>query len=143
MQTKSLIKTRLSILLILLGVILVAIFHSCKKYPDGPVFSIHTKTQRLSNTWKVENYKINNTDYTSLMSNYTETFSKNGAYSYIWGISSGSGVWVFQNDDREIKLYGNNNQSSRTLVILRLEEKSLWYYYIDGNDMHELHMLPE
>ena len=42
---------------------------SCKKYPDGPEFSLRTRKERLANTWKVDNYKINGTDFTSLLAN--------------------------------------------------------------------------
>ncbi|MBC7411776.1 MAG: hypothetical protein H7331_04905 [Bacteroidia bacterium] len=112
----------------------------CKKYPDGPEFTIKTRTERLANTWKVDNYSINGTDYTSLVSSYNETFTNKGAYSYSWSFFNGSGTWDFQNKDKEVKLTGSDKQSSRTLFILKLEEKSLWYYYMDGNDRYELHL---
>lgn len=114
---------------------------SCKKYPDGPTISLRSRAERVANTWKIENYKINSTDFTSLVSGYNETFTKKGAYSYIWGILSGSGTWKFQNKDTEIKLSGNDSHSSRTLYILKLEENSFWYYTMDGNDKHEYHLV--
>jgi hypothetical protein len=113
---------------------------SCKKYPNGPEFSLRTRTERLSNTWKIDNYKINGDDYTSLIPSYTETFTKKGLYNYSWSVFEGSGTWSFQNHDKEVKLNGTDNQASRTLIILKLEEKSLWYYYMDGNDKHEFHL---
>jgi len=106
------------------------------------MLSLRSRAERVANVWKVENYKINGSDYTSLVSSYTETFSKSGGYSYSWGILSGSGNWTFQNSDKEIKLSGNDGQSSRTLFIQKLEEKSFWYYYMDGNDKYELHLVP-
>ena len=134
-------KTR-SILLAILGVLTIATIESCKKYPDGPGFSLRSRTERVANTWKVENYKVNGTDYTSLVSSYTEVFLKEGAYSYSWGKLSGTGHWAFQNSDKEIKLNGSDDHASRTLYILRLEEKSFWYYYMDGNDRAEIHLIP-
>ena len=136
-------RAKISLLLVLAIVLIAPTFQSCKKYPDGPMFSIHTRTQRVSNTWKVENYKINGSDYTSFVSSYTEIYSKTGTYSYIWGMANGSGTWAFQNDDKEIRLSGNDGQSSRVLTILKLEEKSFWYTWMDGNDKHELHLLPK
>lgn len=114
----------------------------CKKYEDGPTLSLRSRSERVANNWKVENYKINNTDFTSLLSNYRETFTKNGDYYYVWGSLNGNGTWAFQNNDVEIRLTGIDNQSSRTLVILKLEEKSFWYYYKDGSDKHEIHLIP-
>ncbi len=89
----------------------------------------------------MDNYKINGADYTSLLTSYNETFSKNGAYAYDWSLFSGAGTWKFQHNDMEILLTGNDNQSSRTLFILKLEEKSFWYYYTKDGDRHECHMI--
>ncbi len=138
MKTK---RTRLSIVFIVLCALAIPTTQSCKKYEDGPAFSLRTRTARVANTWKVENYKINGDDFTSLVSSYTETFTKKGAYSYSWGILDGSGTWEFQNKDAEIKLNGNDGQASRTLFILKLEENAFWYYYMDGNNKNELHLI--
>ena len=116
-------------------------FESCQKYEDGPMISFYSRTSRVANTWKVDNYKVNGTDYTSLVSGYSEVFTKGGAYSYDWSLISGSGTWAFQNKDKEIKLTGTNNQSDRVLYILKLENKEFWYYYMDGSDKKEFHMV--
>lgn len=130
-----------STLFILLLVGTMAPFlQGCNKYSDGPILSVVSRTERLANIWKVENYKIDGTDYTSIVTNYTEIFSKSGAYSYDWGILGGSGTWAFQNNDMEVKLTGNDNQTSRTLYILKLEEKAFWYYYTDNDKRHEFHL---
>ena len=112
----------------------------CNKYSEGPILSVLSRTERLANIWKVENYKIDGTDYTSIVTNYTEVFSKGGAYSYDWGILGGSGTWQFQNNDMEVKLTGDDNQTSRTLYILKLEEKTLWYFYTQNDKRHEFHL---
>lgn len=138
MKTK---KTSLAIGLAVIFALTIPAIQSCKKYEEGPVFSVRSRAERVANTWKVENYKINGTDFTSLVSGYSETFTKKGAYSYSWSILSGTGTWKFQNSDTEIKLNGSDGQSSRTLVILKLEEKAFWYYYMDGNDRNELHLI--
>ncbi|MBI5539429.1 MAG: hypothetical protein HY951_05175 [Bacteroidia bacterium] len=114
---------------------------SCKKYSEGPFFSLISRTERVSNTWKVDNYKFNGNDYTSLVTNYTETYTKNGNYSYNWSAISGTGTWAFQNKDAEIKITGIDNQSTVTLFIIKLEEKQFWYYYMDGTDKKEYHMI--
>jgi len=133
---------KLPVLVILSASLVMLSAEGCKKYPDGPTFTLHSRTERVANTWKVDNYKINGDDYTSLMSDYTETYTKDGNYSYVWGSLSGSGLWKFQNKDKEIALTGINNQSNYTLVILKLEEKEFWYYYMDGSDKKEFHMIP-
>lgn len=118
---------------------------SCGKYEDGPGLSLRSKTARVSNTWKVEQYLYNGADQTStfhgLLPNYRETYDKDGNYSFSYDGNSGSGRWEFQNDKLEIKRSGVSSQSSETLVILRLKEKEFWYYIMDGNDKEEVHMI--
>lgn len=127
--------------ILMLSVMTVLTIQGCKKYPDGPGISFRSRTERVANTWRVDNVKINGTDYTSLYSDYTETFTREGQYSYSWGILSGSGLWEFQNNDKEIRLTGITNQESFTLVIEKLEEKQFWYYYMDGDNKKEFHMI--
>ncbi len=127
-----------TILLLLFGIIFSNLT-SCKKYPDGPTISLRSRKERISNNWKVENYKINGSDFTSIVTNYKETFTKEGNYSYSWDLLNGSGTWKLQNNDEEIKLTGSESQTSRTLFILKLEEDSFWYYSMNGSDKHELH----
>ena len=133
-------KMKLTAIIIISGLMLFGI-QSCKKYEDGPMFSLSSRTQRVANKWKVDNYKVNGTDYTSLVSDYTETYTKAGAYSYQWGILSGTGTWAFQNNDAEILITGIDNQSTVTLVIQKLEEKQFWYYIMDGSDKKEYNMI--
>lgn len=134
-------KNKISVLLFFLVAISISTFQACRKYSDGPLFSFHSRTERVANTWKVDNYKVNGNDYTSLVSGYTETYTKGGDYYYSFGSLSGTGKWEFQNKDAEIRITGINNQSSQTLYILKLEEKQFWYYYMDGNDKKEFHLV--
>ena len=134
-------KNRISTFVILIAVLVIATNMGCKKYPEGPMISFHSRAERVANTWKVDNYKINGSDYTSLVAGYTEMYTKEGNYSYSWGGVNGTGTWVFQNKDSEIRITGTSNQSDYTLVILKLEEKQFWYYYMDGKDKKEFHMI--
>lgn len=119
----------------------LAVVQSCQKYEDGPMISLTSRKNRVANTWKVDNYKINGTDYTSLVTGYEETFSKDGAYAYDWGILDGSGTWAFKNNEQDIQLSGSDDHASRKLTILKLEEDQFWYTYLDGNDKYEMHLI--
>lgn len=123
---------------------IIALISSCKKYPEGPGLTIRTNTHRLVNVWKVEKVLLNNSDVTSSFTsiNYTETYDKDGNYSFNSTIGNGSGRWVFENNDTQIKRNGVSNQSSATLTILRLKEKSFWYTMVDGSDTYEFHFIP-
>ena len=135
------LKNKTSVLAIILAGMMIIITSGCKKYPDGPMISFYSRTQRVAHAWKVDNYKMNGNDLTSLYSNYTETYTKDGNYSYSWGMLSGTGKWSFQNKDKEILLSGISNQNTYTLEILKLEEKAFWYSYMDGGNKKEFHMI--
>lgn len=121
-------------------------FASCKKYEEGPAISFRSKTARVANTWKVEQYLFNGADETNafnaLFPNYREVYDKEGNYSYSFDTNNtGSGRWEFQSNNEEIKRSGVSSQPTETLVILKLKEKEFWYYYMDGNDRSEFHMI--
>ena len=126
---------------VVLAVLMLVGVQSCSQYPDNNGITLVSKIDRVSKTWKVDNYKINGVDYTSLVTSYTETYTKQGAYSYQWAILGGTGTWEFQNKDAEIRISGDNNLTSRTIFILKLEDKEFWYYYIDGADKKEFHFI--
>jgi hypothetical protein len=130
----------LMILAIFAGFSLVGT-QSCSQYPDNEGITLVSRIERVTNTWKVDNYKVNDVDFTSLLTAYTETYTREGDFSFQWAILGGTGTWSFQNNYAEIKINGVDNLSSRTLYILKLEEKSFWYYYMDGNDKKEFHMI--
>ena len=114
----------------------------CGKYEDGPGFSLLPKTERLSNTWRVglatENGKDITSHYTDI--NYTETYEADGFYSYASNNSTGAGRWEWSNDRKTVRRYAVDGQPTRVMYILRLKEKELWYYYMDGYDRIEFHM---
>lgn len=134
-------KNKKTIVLALLAGLSLTTVQSCKKYESGPALSLQSRTARVANTWKVDNYKVNGNDYTSLMTGYSETFTKDGIYSYEWSVFGGTGKWEFQQQDEQIKISGIDTQPSQTLYILKLESKEFWYYYMDGNDKKEFHMI--
>ncbi len=133
-------KIKFTSLIIIIGLMTFSI-QSCQKYEDGPLISLNSRAERVANTWKVDNYKVNGTDFTSVVSDYTETFTKAGNYSYQWGVFGGTGTWAFQKNDEEILITGTDNQSTQTLVIQKLEQKQFWYYIMDGDDKKEFHMI--
>ncbi|MDG2370036.1 MAG: glycoside hydrolase family 43 C-terminal domain-containing protein [Flavobacteriales bacterium] len=105
-------------------------FHSCKKYDDGPAFSLRSKTSRLTGEWEVvrigsavypqNGYSLEfefdkNGDFT-----YGTSYSYNGQnYSYAYG-----GEWEFSSDKEDIEITINN--SVLTFEINRLTNKELW-----------------
>lgn len=134
-------KTKSTVLLSLIMAIVLITFQSCNKYEEGPAFSMRTRTARVANLWEIETYTVNGVYSPVDMTNYTESFTSKGQYRYVWEKRQGTGIWEFQSNDEQIKLFGNDTHSNRTLFILKLEEEAFWYYFMEGNDRHEFHLV--
>jgi hypothetical protein len=128
----------------LFAAIIVALtFTACKKYPDGPMLSFRSKTDRLCNTWQVQSATINGADSTSIYSsmNYTIQFTTNNLVneSYM-GISGNVGTWAFDSKKENILLTESGTVS--TLEILKLEKSALWLQETDNGYTEVLHLIP-
>ena len=116
--------------LILLGVIVILstmTFDSCKKYEDGPAFSLRSKTARLTGTWKVDEWGGQDLQYDAFF-----IFEKNGDFemklTYGGASSSIMGDWEWKSGKEEIKIdFDNEDFTDATLEILRLTNKEFWF----------------
>lgn len=131
---------RISFALFAMGILAA----SCNKYPEGPALSIRTATHRVVNTWKPELVTVNNTDVTGSYSSvsYTETYDKDGNYSYNTSVGGGSGKWSFESNKTAVRRNGVSGQPTVDMEILRLKEKEFWFKFTDGGDVYEFHMIP-
>ncbi len=140
---------KISIFVLLFAGLMMPTIQSCKKYPDGPSISLRSRTARVANSWRVERYLKNGIDQTgnfiASKSNYVEIFTKENNWSFVYlntsdgKIKSGGGTWHFINDDKQIlRTEGGDNQ---LLHIMRLKQNEFWYYYMDGSDTKEFHLV--
>jgi hypothetical protein len=137
-------KTFFLIAIILLCLPLV--LNSCKKYEEGPVFSLASKKSRVVNVWKLEKMLVNNTDATSLFlliaPAYTVEFEKNNTYTITWTQNSEeTGVWAFDGARDNLVLTPSHANNISEWRILRLKSNELWAEYHDGNDTMEVHLV--
>jgi 5'(3')-deoxyribonucleotidase len=122
---------------------------ACKKYPDGPLISFHTKTERVANNWKVAQALDNGSDVTSDYNKYELDLSKNGGasltakyrflgtdYDFVT-----TGNWVFVSNKEKIAFDFNNNDADGVYQILKLEEDEMWLKK-DGGTL-ELHFVTQ
>ncbi len=130
-------------LYILLAMFSASTFQGCKKEQNSPMTGLHSSTEFIAGTWKAEKYTIDGEDYTSSISGYTETYSKEGNYHYSLGSIAEINNWFFKNNNKEVSITGISNNLSNTLYILKLEVNEFWYYYMDGNDRKELHLIQQ
>jgi len=124
---------------------------SCKKYEDGPAFSIRSKKERISNVWKVEYYSENGTDKTdyfnSTFANTLIAINKDKSYFLSYKFNNvvdyvESGNWKFNSNKTFIILYKTSPGTDTTdMKIKRLKEDELWL--LDGNSiLKEYHLVP-
>ena len=127
---------------------------SCKKYPDGPSFSLLSKKERLSNSWvisKVLEDGVDKTgDYQTAYKNYNVIINKSGTYSLSYQVLgvvnyNENGNWTFNGDKTYVTLDpSSNNNSNFSLKILRLKETDLWLYDENNNGKKiEYHFTPK
>lgn len=127
---------------------------SCKKYDEGPGFSLRTKKARLCNEWSVKQYFENHEDKTSsyrnLIPEEVMELKKNGTYSYNevsnwpWGSPSDAGKWEWK-DDKESFVTTSETQSKTTEYhVLKLKESELWVETTDSTGkLLEFHYVPK
>jgi hypothetical protein len=118
---------------------------SCKKYEDGPAFSLRTKQARLINKWKLtdtqkyieKSQPVDNPDttYPSISANYIE-FEKHNVYS----TPKDTGQWKFYDDKTKIII--TLNQNNDTFKILKLRNKELWLQANTDTGKIEQHYIP-
>ncbi|CAN5518285.1 hypothetical protein BH10BAC1_BH10BAC1_12610 [soil metagenome] len=130
-------------------------FASCKKYEDGPAFSLMSKKARISNLWKVDTYYLNGQDkttqYRQLITREKLVIYESGNFEYselsswLWGIPNYTGTWKFVNDKEDFEMASDNPQAgTKTYKILRLKNRQLWLQErISSDSLVEYHYLPE
>lgn len=128
---------------------------SCKKYEDGPAFSLMSKKARLSNIWKVDTYYLNGVDKTTqyrqkvtrekLVIYQSGNFEFSELSSWIWSVPYTTGVWKFINDKEGLEMTSDNSTvKTKTYKILRLKNKQLWLEeQVSSDSLVEYHYLPE
>ena len=106
----------------------------CKKYEDGPYFSLLTKKQRLTGEWEVKKFQQDGQNLINLGYDFELEFDKDGdfefrsTYSGYYGTYSNTekGEWEFSNDKEEIELdYDDPELSNEEWEITRLTNKEL------------------
>jgi hypothetical protein len=132
MNMKKLIKLSL---IAALG--LVVAFAGCKKYEDGPAFSLASAKSRVVNEWKMEKVIENGVDVTSayaaLSPGFSIEFKKDNTYaiSYFGFTLSTAGKWDFDSNKENLLMTPTGSTTAETNKILRLTSKEMW---LEGND---------
>lgn len=136
---------------ILLSVLSIAVLSvtACKKYQEGPVISLHSKTERVANNWKVGQALDKGNDVTSSYTKYDLDLAKNGSasltakYKFLGSdyAFTTKGTWVFVSNKDKISFDFDNNDADGVYQILKLKENEMWLKS-DGGTL-ELHFVQQ
>lgn len=133
---------KLILVICTLAFISTTLITSCKKYEDGPAFSLRTKKARIQGDWELDSYSINGDDVTADMkllmgANFTLDIEKDGGYKST-GTSTDEGKWKFGEDKDDVYFQSNEaGAKEEAYRILRLKNKELWLKQVQSNgDIH-------
>ena len=130
-------KTKIKILCAGTALCLLAIA-GCKKYEEGPSFSLRSKTSRLAGEWELEKYYENGVDKTTeYLDGGSESYKidKDGDLTFSIVDTSWSpdpvvmaGKWEFISNKEELQttLTFLGDSDMDTLIITKLKNKELW-----------------
>jgi len=116
---------------------------SCKKYDEGPAFSLRSVSERITGDWILENYLINNEDsttfYISLVGNCEYSFHITKSKNQPMGTGSCGnnptyGEWGLNDDKKMLGIIVYTSSFPGIFVvtnttfwkILRLTNKQMW-----------------
>ncbi len=103
---------------------------SCKKYEEGPGFSLMSKKARLTGKWKVDRYELSNGNIEEGDDDSEVEFKKDGTmiltstdpnFSF-----SFSGTWEFSDNKEELitkfQFFGSEEIEKATIILLKNKE---------------------
>lgn len=107
---------------------------SCKKYEDGPLFSLRSKQEKIANTWRVDLAMNEGQNVTSSFDQYELQMLRNGSATLAALYTLGdltfefqtNGSWELVNNNEDLSLDFENDAADATYEILRLKEDELW-----------------
>lgn len=154
MHTPPIISSRRPWLaLLLFGSLLVT---GCKKYEDGPRFSLRSRSGRLSNDWTIDSYVQHfddgrTVDMTADIANSRFDIDKSGDYEFfiVWKVpikfgipTRGEGEWKFSDDQESMTVFLENWPEPIDYKILRLKKDDVWLELQQSDRRTEIHLDP-
>jgi len=122
---------------------------SCKKYEDGPMLSLRSKKERISNVWVIESATRNGVDVTNNYKDYILTMTNSGGATLQLKVDffgtdvflQTDGTWSLEELNNNLRLDFENNDFDRYYKITKLKEKELGLKEIGYNN-DELNLKP-
>lgn len=122
--------------------VLVLHTSSCKRYEEGPAFTLRTAKARLVNTWEIEKYMVNGEDITALVlplfGEHSLEFCRDKRYEWNIGGMNEKGKWSFiENKDKIEMLRGDTLPFSQKII--KLTNNEFWVEGRESGDNIEVH----
>ena len=123
----------------LLAIAVAIIAPACSKYPNGPKFTLHSKTNRIVNDWKLTSYMINGNEFIESQPEIKFIIEKDGTYSrsasqtVLGQIQTAfdNGTWSFSDDKTSILILAEGEDLPVSYTINELRAKKLVLQYYD------------
>lgn len=118
---------------------LVVLTPSCSKYPNGPGFTLRTKSNRLVNDWKLTSYMVNGVEYIDAVPQLKMVIEKDGTYSrhstelvlnQLQSVFE-HGTWAFNDEKTSMFLLAEGADLPVEFSIRELRSKKLVIQYYD------------
>ncbi len=116
--------------------------YSCKKYEEGPMISLRTKTARVANDWKLNKAEQDGVDITANYPSAEQTMKKDGGYSASFNGLSYTGTWEFDSKKENILIKVEGSTDQLKYKIIRLKEKELWLEQTVGSQTIRFYWVP-
>lgn len=131
--------------------------YSCRKYEDGPVFSLRSKKSRVVNDWQAALISRNDFDILSEVDTFSLSFTDSGNFSWTLKMNTDTasieieGNWEFAKVKEAIRLEYESFDSvllvpgERLLFmdIRRLKEDEMWVEYLWEGDEYFVQLFPQ
>jgi hypothetical protein len=129
---------------IVLGFLAMTVtFSGCKKYPEGPGFSLSSAMKRFAQHWALNNVTANGVDVTLLFTGVSWDIEDDGDYTQITPLGNILGTWQF-NDDKTQAYFDQTATSQKdTVTILRLKKDECKLQQVDAGVTYVMQMTPK
>lgn len=130
----------------LAAIVLIVSVNSCKKYEDGPLLSLRSKTARIVNEWVIDKVMTNGVDVTAnYPDDYLLTINDDLTYTMLGNAVTQEGTWAFDEKKESIIFTLTSSGMDYLYTIKRLKNKELTlvqdinsevytYYYVQKPD---------
>lgn len=123
--------------------VLVLHTSSCKRYEEGPAFTLRTAKARLVNTWEIEKYMVNGEDITALVlpffGEHSLEFSRDKRYEWNIGGLNEKGNWTFIEGKDKVEMQEDGASEKFSQKIIKLTNNEFWVEGQEAGDNIEVH----